>query len=104
MRLIVRASVTNPPTNILSFRELTHFAKHKLYMDVLIETHNVDLYYKWLKPRGAMDYIDDILPVGIENGLRLEPKPEYAPSIIVDRITPENQKQLSSRITWNITL
>jgi len=104
MRLIVRASVTNPPTSILSFRELTHFAKHKLYMDVLIETHNVDLYYKWLKPRGAMDYIDDILPVGIENGLRIEPEALYAPSIVVDRITPENQKQLSTRITWNITL
>ena len=60
MRLIVRAAVTNPPTNILSFRDLTYFAKHNLYMDVLIETNNVDLYYKWLKPRGAMDYIDDI--------------------------------------------
>jgi len=73
-------------------------------MDVLIETNNVDLYYKWLKPRGAMDYVDDILPVGIENGLRLEPKPEFAPSIIVDRIIPENEKQLFSRISWNIVL
>jgi len=51
-----------------------------------------------------MDYVDDILPVGIENGLRLEPKPEYAPSIIVDRIIPENEKQLFSRISWNIVL
>ena len=104
MRLIVRASVTNPPTSILSFRELTHFAKHKLYMDVLIETNNVDLYYKWLKPRGAMDYVDDIIPVGIENGLRIEPEALYAPSIVVDRITPENQKHLSSRIFWNMTI
>lgn len=104
MRLIVRASITNPPTNILSFRDLTYFAKHKLYMDVLIETNFTDIYYKWLKPIGGMDYIDDILPVGIENGLRLEPIPLYSPSIIVDRITPENEKQLSKRISWNAVL
>jgi hypothetical protein len=58
---------------------------------VLLETdYEKDPYYRFLKKFGAMDYVDDILLVGEETGLRFDTEPRFAPSHIIDRIDDYN--------------
>ncbi len=76
----------------------------RLHTDIVIESEDFDLYYNWLKPRGGMDFVDDFVPPGIEEGIRLDTELNYDPSIITDRIVPENTHQLYSRIQFAATL
>ncbi len=70
----------------------------RLDTDILIESENVDLYYKWLRPRGGMDFVEDFVSPGAEDGLHLDIGYNYSPSIVVDRIVPENTHQLFQSI------
>lgn len=70
----------------------------RLKTDILIESENVDLYYHWLRPLGGMDFVDDFIRPGTEDGLHLDIEFKYAPSIVVDRIVPENTHQLFQSI------
>ncbi|MDQ8179983.1 hypothetical protein [Pelagicoccus sp. SDUM812005] len=96
MTIIIRDELLNPPTWFASFRDLTLICSLRLKTDILIESQseNVDLYYKWLRPRGGMDFISDFVSPGSEDGLHIDIEHQYAPSIVVDRIVPENTHQL----------
>ncbi len=98
MILIIRDELVNPPTWFASFRDLTLICSLRLETDIVIETEETDLYYQWLKQRGGMDFIDDFVPPGIENGLRIDTELNFDPSIVIDRITPENTHRLYHRI------
>ena len=37
--------------------------------------------YKWLKPKGGMDFVDDFVPPGLEEGIRLDTELNFDPSI-----------------------
>jgi len=50
-----------------------------------------------------MDFVDDFVRPGIEDGLRLDTEHVYNPSIVVDRIIPENTNQLYHRIEFAAT-
>ena len=50
-----------------------------------------------------MDFVDDFVAPGIEAGIRLDTEPNFDPSIIVDRIVPENTNQLYQRIQFAST-
>lgn len=103
MVLIIRDELVNPPTWFSSFRDLTLICSMLLHSDIVIETEHTDTYYRWLKSRGGMDFVDDFVPPGIEVGIRLDTEPNYDPSIIVDRIVPENTDQLYQRIQFAST-
>lgn len=50
-----------------------------------------DPYYGFLRNRGAMDYVDDILLPGEEEGLRVDNDFIYAPTVcVVECITLRN--------------
>ena len=98
MILIIRDELVNPPTWFASFRDLTLICSLRRETDIVIETEETDLYYQWLKQRGGMDFIDDFVPPGIENGLRIDTELNFDPSIVIDRITPENTHRLYHRI------
>ncbi len=98
MILIVRDELLNPPTWVPSFRDLTLICSMRLQTDIVIESREVDLYYHWLKPRGGMDFVEDFVTPGSEIGLRLDNEFLYDPSIVVDRIAPENTHHLFHRI------
>lgn len=98
MILIIRDELLNPPTWFSSFRDLTLICSLRLRAEIVIESEDVDLYYKWLKPRGGMDFVDDFVRPGREEGLRLDTEFQFDPSIVIDRIVPENTHQLYSRI------
>ncbi len=98
MTIIIRDELLNPPTWFASFRDLTLICTLRLKTDILIESENVDLYYKWLRPKGGMDFVSDFVLPGAEDGLHIDIEYKYAPSIVVDRIVPENTHQLYQSI------
>ena len=85
--LIIHGDLVNPPSSVSSIRELTFFAHEYLHREVLLEcSDNKDFYYKFLKLRGAMDFIDDILLTGEEKGDRIDTDVHYAPTVFVTKV------------------
>jgi hypothetical protein len=94
MPLIIRDQLVNPPTWFASFRDLTLYCSVFLKLDVLLESDDVDTYYRWVKPRGGMDFVKEFVRPGEEDGLHLDLEANYAPTVITDRIAPENVHRL----------
>lgn len=64
-----------------------------LKLSVLIETNpeKVDLSYKFLKDRGLMDYVDDLVIIGHkEEGIRIDKNHNYPKTIVVSSVNCEN--------------
>jgi hypothetical protein len=75
MNFLISAEVVNPPTESLPFRDVTSVAKCELLMTVLIEAKEdeKDMYWKFMRPRGMMDYVNYIItPEEKENGFRID--------------------------------
>lgn len=98
MNLIIRDLLVNPPTWFLSFRDLTLYCHVFLKTDVVIETAQPDTYYRWIKPRGGMDFVEDFVRPGSEDGVRLDVEHNYPRSVVTDRIAPENVHRLIAMI------
>jgi hypothetical protein len=96
--LIIRDALVNPPTWFASFRDLTLFCSIMLRIDIVIESDEVDTYYRWIRPRGGMDFIKDFVRPGSEDGLRLDIERVFPRTIVTDRIVPENAHNLIARI------
>ncbi len=104
MTLIIKDELINPPTWFTSFRDLTLICSMRLHLDIVIETEHADLYYRYLKPMGGMDFIADFVAPGSEAGLHLDNDFNFDPSIVTDRIVPENTHQLYNRIQFATVL
>jgi hypothetical protein len=96
--LLINAELSNPPSTVGSFRDITLYSSAILKVEVVIECPNdsKDMYWHWLRNHGAMDYIKEIVVEDdeldfyrIDNKLR---RPKTI--IVVDKIVPEN--------SWNI--
>lgn len=91
MVLIINGDLVNPPTSPSAFRTVTFAAKLYCSYDVLLEvTEEKDMYYHFLKRYGCMDFIDSIILVGEEHGVRIDTKMRIAPTLVVDRIDVHN--------------
>jgi hypothetical protein len=69
-----------------------------LKLDIVLESENPDPYYRWIKPRGGMDFVEDIVRPGSEPGVHLDIARQYPSTIITDRIAPENVHRLIASI------
>ena len=98
MTLLIRDQLTCPPTWFASYRDLTLYCAIFLHLDIVIESSDPDTYYRWIKPRGGMDFIEDIIRPGSEHGLHLDLRREFPRTIITDRIAPENVHRLIASI------
>ncbi len=98
MTLLIRDQLTCPPTWFASYRDLTLYCAIFLKLDIVIESEDADTYYRWIKPRGGMDFIEDIIRPGSERGLHLDFRREFPRKIITDRIAPENVHRLIASI------
>lgn len=94
MTLIIRDQLVNPPTWFSSFRDLTLHCHIFLRQDVVIESDDPDPYFRWMRPRGGMDFVEDFVRPGSEEGLRLDLEPNHPRSVVTDRIAPENVHRL----------
>lgn len=100
MSLVIRAELVNPPTWFPSYRDLTLYCNIFLRADIVIEAEDPDPYWKWLRPRGGLDFVEDFVRPGTEDGVRLDLEPRYPRSVITDRIAPENFHRLISQIRF----
>ena len=98
MTLIIRDQLVNPPTWFSSFRDLTLYVKVFLHLDIVIESGDPDPYYRWMRPRGGMDFVAAFVRPGTENGMHLDLEHNYPLTIITDRIAPENTHRLLAQI------
>ena len=98
--LTIRDALVNPPIWFTSFRDLTLLCHTFLKYQAVIEYEDVDIYYLWLKRRGGMDYVDDFVRPGSEDGVRLDVELNYPCTIVTDRIVPENTGALINRIRF----
>lgn len=98
MTLIIRDVLVNPPTWFASFRDLTLYCNVFLNDDIVIESDDADPYYQWLKARGGMDFVEDFVRPGAEDGVHLDVEPNFPRSVITDRIAPENVHRLIAQI------
>jgi hypothetical protein len=103
MNLIIRDELSVPPSWFASFRDLTLFCSVFVKLDIVVESDDPDLYYRWLKPRGGMDFVSDFVRPGSEYGVRLDRPPlpkevRFPRTVITTRIAPENVHQLIRNI------
>ena len=100
MPLIIRDQLVTPPTWFSSFRDLTLYCSCFLHAEILIESSDPDPYWKWMKARGGMDFVEDFISPGTEDGIRLDIEPNFPRTIITDRIVPENIHALIARLQY----
>jgi hypothetical protein len=98
MTLIIRDQLVNPPTWFSSFRDLTLYCAVFMRLDIVVESDDIDTYYRWIKPRGGMDFVKEFVRPGSEDGLHLDIQHNYPRSVITDRIAPENVHHLINAI------
>jgi hypothetical protein len=69
--LIVDARLTEPPSEVSVFRDVTLYAKVFLNLNILVQCkkHETDLYWYWLRRRGAFDYVTDFIEHNTELGI-----------------------------------
>lgn len=73
MKLLIDARLTEPPSEISVFRDITLYSTIFLNYDVLLECEDdvKDMYWYWLRNRGAFDYVSDIVKIGAERGIAI---------------------------------
>ena len=98
MLLIIRDQLVNPPTWFSSYRDLTLYYSIFLRGEIVIESEEPDFYVKWLRARGGLDFVEDFIRPGSEDGLRIDCELNYPRTIVTDRITPENLNMLINKI------
>lgn len=98
MTLLIRDHLTCPPTWFLSYRDLTLYCAVMLKLDVVLESDDPDRYYRWIRQRGGMDFVQDIVRPGSERGVHLDCERQFSNTIITDRIAPENVHRLIASI------
>jgi len=95
MNLLMSAEVVNPPTEVLPFRDVTSVAKCELFMTVLLEVKEdeKDMYWKFMRPRGMMDYISYIITQEEkESGFRMS----------LSEITISNERDIISTLRRHV--
>jgi|TARA_Y100000361_G_C11058354_1_gene289092 hypothetical protein len=101
MNLIVRAPLSEPPTEPLPFRYVLSCANIDCGMDVLLECEHgtKDLYWKFLNQRGMFDFISDIILPLEERGLSIDTKVRnQRATILTSYIRIENQLDIIESI------
>lgn len=76
MRLIIDAELTEPPSETSAFRDITLYSSIFLNYEILIQCERdvKDLYWYWLKNRGAFDFVDDFVEKNQETGITMASK------------------------------
>ena len=69
--VIIDARFTEPPSSVSVFRDVSLYASIFLNSNVLVECSRKDrdLYWYWLKNKGAFDYVNDFVDPNSEMGI-----------------------------------
>lgn len=77
MNLIISAPLCAPPSEAPAFRDVTLYGKTFVFDDVLLECEagTRSFYWKWLKSRGAHDFVSYLLKTTErEEGFKMAPR------------------------------
>lgn len=98
MKIILSGELSEPPSSINCFRDVTLYASCFLKADILVECEKGtrDMYYKWLKDHGAFDFIDGMIREGEERGFRIGPRRRS--NFLIDRVTAHNLNVIVRRL------
>lgn len=98
-KIIISAGLTEPPSDSLAVRELTKALCGKFTILIESKRDMVDLYFKYCKIKGILDYVDDlIIEEEMEKGLRLANRPISDPTLLVKCIGFSNVNQIITMI------
>jgi hypothetical protein len=95
--LIIDAELTAPPSEVILFRDITMYTNVFLDQKILVECHKEerDFYYKWLRNKCALDFVEDFVKTNTVKGLFLRKK---RGNINVDRINYYNFNEIIYKI------
>ena len=99
MKLIIESCLSEPPSEISCFRDVTLYARTYKLEDVLLECPpgTRSMYWSWLKGFGAHDFISYlIIDTERESGFTL--KTDKRADISVDKITCDNLNYIISKL------
>ena len=71
--VILDAELSDPPSSRTCFRDVTLYANIFAETDVLVECSpsTIEIYWRWLKMGGAMDFVAQIIKFGEETGFTI---------------------------------
>lgn len=97
--LVINAELTAPPSEVTLFRDITLYANTFLDQEIVIECprEERDFYYKWLKQKCALDFIEDFVKNNTVEGITI--RREKA-TIKVERINYSNFQNIIRRIEY----
>ncbi len=98
MILIIESCLSEPPSEISCFRDVTLYAKTFLFEDVLLECKEGtrSIYWEWLKRHGAHDYISQLVKEE-EREMGFTIKTQQA-NLVTDRINCNNLNEIVYRL------
>tara|TARA_B100002019_G_scaffold277539_1_gene277445 strand:- start:4887 stop:5201 length:315 start_codon:yes stop_codon:yes gene_type:complete len=69
--LIVDAKLTEPPSEVSVFRDISLYASSFLNLSVLVQCNrqDFDVYWYWLRKNGAFDYVRDLIEPETDDGI-----------------------------------
>lgn len=97
MNIIIDAGLSEPPSEIACFRDVTLYGTCFLNANVLVECQSAmkDIYYQWLKSHGAYDFIKEIVKPQEELGFRIGYE---GSNFLIERITVHNLNMIITRL------
>lgn len=99
--IVIRGELTNPPSEPLVFRDLTLYQAVYFKDDIVIETNEPDVYARWLRGYGCLDFIKDFVPIEREKrGLKIDFKYRGGVTVVADRIVAVNLWSILEAIAY----
>ena len=98
MILIIESCLTEPPSEVSCFRDVTLFAKTYVFEDILLECRagTRSMYWNWLKRYGAHDYISQLIKdTEVQSGFSIKAN---GGNYTTDRIVCENLNAIVRRL------
>ena len=99
MNLIIESCLSEPPSEISCFRDITLYARTYVFDDILLEcpSGTRTMYWEWLKAYGAHDFISYLIRnTDQEQGYTI--KTANDANITVDRIDVGNLNDIILRL------
>ena len=95
MKLKIESCLSEPPSEISCFRDVTLYARTWVFEDVLVvcPPGTRTMYWRWLKSRGAHDFVSDLMRSDEkEPGYSIGTTPGH--NIVTDRIACYNLSEI----------
>lgn len=99
MQLKIQSCLSEPPSEISCFRDVTLFARTWMFEDVLVvcEPGTRSMYWNWLKTHGAHDFVSELIRSDTkEPGYSIGTTPGH--NIVTDRIACNNLSEIISSL------